>query len=130
MIVFDGDAKTITLTTDTTFIDKDIYDAAIDWAVTDTNMQYLLPMDFIAPNYRLLNGWQFVASGYAAGTLITITGSIVAVSGDRVASGSAVEWDIGTTINTIFISTGSGLSTAEHDQLFETLTEDNYLGLR
>jgi hypothetical protein len=139
-IAFDGDTKLITLTSGTTFIDKDIYDAAVDWSVLEGNMQYLLPMDFVSPDYRLLNGWKLEASGYASGTLINVTGSIVAVTGDRVAAGSIVEWDIGTTINTIFIASGSGLSTDEHNKLMAIptsaenqeglLTEDNFLALK
>jgi hypothetical protein len=119
-ISLNGATKLITLTSATTFVDKDIYDAAIDWSVIDTNMQYLLPFDFVAPDFRLLNGWKLNASGYASGTLITISGSIIAVTGDRVAGGQDVEWDIGTTINTIFISSGSGLSNEEHDAVMGT----------
>lgn len=117
MISFDGTTKLITLSGDTSFTDKAIYDASVDWAVLEDNMQYLLPMDFVSPNYRLLNGWKLQADGYDEGELVTVNGSVIAVSGSRVASGQCVEWDIGTTINTVFIASGSGLSTEEHDKL-------------
>lgn len=119
MITLDGDTKLITLTEDYSFTDKQIYDAAIDWSVLESSMKYLLPFDFVAPNYRLLNGWKLNASGYAAGKLITVVGSIKAVSGDRVEGGTDVEWDIGTAINTIMIPVGSGLSAEEHNALLE-----------
>jgi hypothetical protein len=118
MIALDGATKTITLSSATSYIDKDIYDAAIVWSVLSGSMQYLLPMDFVAPNFRLLNGWKLNASGFASGTLITVTGSIIATTGDRVVGGTNVEWDIGTANNTIIVSVGSGLSLAEHNQLF------------
>jgi hypothetical protein len=128
-IALDGETKRITLTGDVFFIDKDIYDAAIDWSVLEANMQYLLPMDYVSPDFRLLSGWKIAASGYDSGTLVTISGSIVAVSGDRVATGQIVEWDIGTTIHTIFVPTGSGLSKEEHDQLMGTLTDETEIEL-
>jgi len=129
-ISLNGATKLITLTTGTTFVDKAIYDASVDWSVIDTNMQYLLPMDFVSPNYRLLNGWKLNASGYSAGQLISVTGSVTAVSGDRVETGTNVEWDIATTVNTVFIPIGSGLSTEEHDKVMALLEEDSYLALK
>lgn len=130
-IALDGPTKVITLTTATTFTDKTIYDAAVDWAVLTGNMQYLLPMDFVAPDYRLLNGWLLNATGYAAGTVITVTGSIITYGGGvRVKAGQTVEWDIGTANNTVLLPVGSGLSTEEHDRLMATLTVPTFIGLK
>ena len=120
MITLDGSAKTITLSSATSFTDKDVYDACINWSIVDTSMQYLLPMDFYAPDYRLINGWKLTASGYSAGELITVSGSVIALVGDRVVGGVDVEWDIGTANNTILVPVGSGLSTEEHDALMAT----------
>lgn len=114
-IVLDGATKTITLSSATTYTDKSIYDACVNWSVLYNSMQYLLPMDFVSPNFRLLNGWKLTASGYASGTLITVTGSIIAVSGDRVVGGVDVEWDIGTANNTIIVA--GALSAQEHSLL-------------
>ena len=116
MITLDGATKKITLSTTTSFTDKQIYDASINWSYLSGSMQYLLPMDFVAPNFRLINGWKLDASGYIAGTLITVTGSVISLVGSRVSPGQNVEWDIGTANNTIVVTviSGSGLS-AEQD---------------
>lgn len=132
MITIDGTTKLITFSGATSYTDKQVYDACIDWAVLSANMQYLLPMDFVAPDYRLLNGYKFAASGFSSGTLITVSGSIIALTGDRVAGGQNVEWDIGTANNTIIVTvtSGSGLSTEEHNKLMSDLTTGQFIALK
>lgn len=120
MITLDGENKLIILDTDSTFDVHDIYVASVDWAVLDNDMKYLLPMDYISPDFRLLNGWKLSASGYLSGSVITINGSLATDdSSSRVAPGQNVEWDLNKAIYTIMLPVGSGLSTEEHDKLFE-----------
>jgi hypothetical protein len=136
-IILDGPSKTITVSTSTVYTDKQIYDATVNWSVLSANMQYLLPMDFVAPNYRLIFGWTLTASGFASGTLITISGSIISTGTQRVSSGTNVEWDIGTANNTIIVSVGSGVTAQDKIDIangtwtdHRALTVSKYVGLK
>jgi hypothetical protein len=156
-ITLSGADKLITLDTDTTFTWKDIYDACVDWAVLEANMQYLIPMvgsgkaalggsvytDVI---FVLSNGWKLKPSGYTAGDTITITGTgITDDASDRTTApttGDAPVWvfQVATYGTISSVSTGSGLSEEEHDTLLAVptavenqaglLTEDTFLALK
>jgi hypothetical protein len=146
-ITLSGANKLITLDTDTAFSWKDIYDDCVDWAAEHDNMQYLIPMTgsgkaalggsvYTDVIFVLENGWKIKPSGYTAGDQITVTGTGITSdsSAKTVAptTGDAPVWTFQVaTYGTISsVSSGSGLSTEEHDQLFEGLTEDNFLALK
>jgi hypothetical protein len=87
-ITLTGATKLITLDTDETFTASDIYAAAVEWAMLEANMQFLLPMESAGHSplggsvytdiiYILCNGWKITSSGYAAGTEIAITGTLI-----------------------------------------------------
>lgn len=142
MISFTGSTKIITLDTATSFAAKDIYDAAVDWAVLSGNMQYLLPMSgsgkapFGGGNYSdsiftVLNGWKIETSGYSATDIINIVGTIVCSTGsdaDMISSSSTgiLIFARASYGSQSVVSTGSGLSTEEHDALLAlpTATEN------
>lgn len=134
-ITISGSAKTITLDTSTTFAVKDVYDACVDWACQSGNMQYLLPMTGTGKSalgggvytdsiYSINNGYKIKPSGYAADTQVKLTGTLITSDSSNYAiaptSGSPVQWYVQATTAATIVATssGSGLSTEEHDKLF------------
>lgn len=145
-VSFNGSSKTITLTTATSFTWQAIYDAAVNWAVLSGNMQYLLPMtgtgkapfgggSYSDVIFTVINGWKLLTSGYASTDIITIQGTGVCSTGsdaDMINSSSTgimvfARASYGT-VSTV--STGSGLSTDEHNQLMKTLTTGTFIALK
>ena len=141
-ITLDGANKLITLDTDTSFTASEIYTAAVDWAVLEANMQYLIPMtgsgkaDLGGSVYTdiifiLTNGWKIKPSGYTAGDQITVTGTLITSDASaRTVSpttGGEPVWvfQVATYGTISSVSTGSGLSTEEHDALLEIQTDVN-----
>ena len=143
-VAFDGDNKIITLTTATSFsFHDDIYAPAIDWAMLSGNMQYLIAVSgtghspvssgvYTDSIFTLINNWTLQFNGYVASDIITITGTVTNGQDSIIApaSGDSPIISFAGYTNATIVTTGSGLSTEEHNQLFETLTEDNYLGLK
>lgn len=125
------------MTTSTTFAAEDIYTAAINWSVLEANMQYLLPMDYISPDFRLLNGWKLDADGYESGTVLTVTGSLATDDNStRVNTGTVVQWELNKAIYTIMVATGSGVTAQDKIDIADEimtrglLGEDNFLALK
>jgi hypothetical protein len=133
-ITLDGPNKLIILDTATSFTWLSIYDAVTAWAVQAANMKYLLPMAsvghvdmgggiFTDIVYVLLNGWKLQPSGYAANSQIKVSGTAVVSDGSNFAVapsvGSPVQWymQAATAGTIVSVSSGSGLSVAEHNQL-------------
>jgi hypothetical protein len=133
-ISFTGATKTITLDTASSFAGQDIYDAAVDWAVIEGNMQYLLPMTgtgkapFGGGSYSdiiftLVNGWKLLTSGYSSTDIVRITGTFVSSTGDSAdminsSSTGIIIFDRSSFGTITTVSTGSGLSSEEHDKLY------------
>ena len=133
-VTLDGPNKLIVLDTATSFTAQSIHSAVQSWASLSANMQYLLPMSasgkaalgggiFTDLIFSLLNGWKLKPSGYAANTQIIVSGTLITSDNTAYAvpptTGSPVQWLVqATTAGTITtVSSGSGLSTAEHDKL-------------
>jgi hypothetical protein len=139
-ISFDGASKVITLDTALSFTVQQLYKAGEDWSVLPGNMQYLEPLEsagniLLSGGIKtdiivlLVNGWKMKPSGYAPGTLLSITGTLVVEGGGAYAIaptvGSPVTWFVqAATAGTIVtVTSGSGLSVAEHDQLMAVATQ-------
>jgi len=122
-ISFDGPSKIITVTTETDFQMVDIYAAAKEWEDDEDNMQYHSPLDATVDLRFTLNyGWTFQPDGYATGTTINVAGTLVTMFGNpkttAAVSGEQVTWNFNAPATAIMISTGSGLSTEEHNKLY------------
>jgi hypothetical protein len=145
----DGTNKLIVLDTATSFTAQAIYDACVDWSVLSTNMKYLLPMQGVGKAslgggvytdsiYSLVNGWKLKPSGYAADTQVKVTGTLITSDSSNYSvaptSGSPVQWLVQATTAATIVSSGSGLSTAEHDALMalptDALKKKEFLSLK
>lgn len=133
MIALDGNAKTITLSGATTFAAGLIYSAAKDWEALVANMQFVSPMTaegkatlgggvYTDAIYKLASGWKLQPSGYAAGTQITVSGTLITDDASvrtLPALGSEVTWlfQVASGATVVSVSGGSGLSSEEHTKL-------------
>lgn len=145
-VTFDGPNKIIVLSVATSFtLQTDIYDAAINWATTQGNMQYLLPMQgsghvplgggvYTDAVYTLINGWKLQPSGYAANTQVKLLGTIATSDGTNYAiapsTGSPVQWYAQVASAGVVVAQGSGLNTEQNDQLMKTLTVPKFIALK
>lgn len=146
MFDFDGDDKIITVSGGASFSMITLYREAREWEDDEANMQYVSPLDAVGKNelepdvntdivYILSNGWKLQPSGYSAGETIAVEGTVI--TDDNTAPtvpasvGSPVTWVFKVAYSGIItnISTGSGLSSAEHDRLMSLPTEAGSGGL-
>lgn len=132
-VTFDGTNKVITLDTATTWnFHDDIYLPMLDWAVLSGNMQYLLPCSgegkaslgasvYTDAIYKLLNGWKLQPSGYAAGTQVTVAGTLITddSSARTIAPsvGSAPVWVFQVATDATIVATVSGAITGIESSL-------------
>lgn len=133
-LTIDGTNKLLILDTSVAWnFHDDIYVPSITWSCISTNMKYVLPVlgsgkialgasIYTDTIFTLKNGWKIKPSGYAAGTQIAVTGTVVTDDGSALTTaptvGSAPVWVFKVATNGVIVSTGSGLSTAEHDKLY------------
>lgn len=134
-IGFDGINKLIVLTTQTIWdFRTDIYEPLQGWAAQPENMQYLLPCQgtghaalgsglYTDSIYVLINGWKLTASGYVIGQNLTVQGTLITSDSSSIVSlgSELVIWTFQVATQGIVVTTGSGLSSLEHDTLVNTL---------
>ena len=133
-ITFSGPDKLIQIDAETDVDLHDVYRAAMDWGAVAENLRYVIPMAWSGRSplgggvysdvvYSLGSGWKFQPVGYASGTIICVRGSVaMPADGYRTVppvTGQPVSWEfqVATAGTVTTVSTGSGLSFAEHDQL-------------
>lgn len=126
-ITIDGSTKLIVLDTTTSWDFHDIYVAIVDWSVLSGNMQYLLPCQGSGKGslgsglytdiiYTLINGWKLQPSGYASGTQVSVTGTLITSDGSAATVaptvGGAPVWIFKVATNGIIASSG-GVTAAD-----------------
>ncbi len=146
-VTFDGPNKRIICDVGTRSISVvGVYSMWVDWALTGDNLQYLSAFSELGGNdidadagtsvpvYAfLLNNWK-ISPDEASHTL-SVTDGIILVDGggdpfaDTVGA-YVVRINYQQPVQAITVSSGSGLSEAENEQLMKTLTVNKFLGLK
>jgi hypothetical protein len=144
MFEFDGDNKIITVSGLSSFAFIDLYREAREWEDDQANMQYTSPLDAVGKEslkpdvytdivYILMNGWKLKPSGYTSGSTVQTEGTIITDDNSSptipATVGSPITWVMQVASSGIIVnvSTGSGLSTEEHNQLMALPTESSGL---
>lgn len=129
----DGDNKLIVLDTTLAWNFHDIYVALMDWSAQSTSMKYLLPCQGSGKGalgggiytdiiYMLSNGWKLKPSGYATGTQVSVSGTLITDDG----SAATVAPTVGGQPVWIFKVATNGII-AEVTDTTGLLTEDTFL---
>lgn len=149
MINVVGEDKTMDVSVDTAFDAVAGYSYIKQWEVD--NIEHTSPITAIgkAPLgggvytdsiFIISNGWKIRPSGYTAGTLITIKGTLITDDNTSPVTpavvGSPVNWLIQATTAATVVTTGSGVTAQDKIDIANAtieagvLTEDNFLGLK
>lgn len=130
-ISFDGNNKIIALSGLTTFnFHDDVYVPAINWMSLPTNMKYVAPISgsgkqpissgvYTDSIFTILNGWKLQLNGYTALQIIKIIGTVTNGQDSLIeeAYGACPVITFAGYTNATIVTTGSGLSTEEHNAL-------------
>lgn len=148
-ITFNGTTKRIICNAGTTSIDVvGVYSEWVNWALTGNNLQYLAAFSELGGNTIdssagtkvpvygfLINSWRI--SPDEADHTLAVTGGIILVDGGgdpfvNTTGDYTVRINYQQPIQAIVVSvsTGSGLSEAQNEQLMKTLTVGKFLGLK
>jgi hypothetical protein len=128
VITFDGDNKRIILSGSTAFTALAIYSAAKVWEDDVDHMVYVSPMGvsgkallasdiYTDAIFSLTNGWKLQPAGYASGTQLFVSGTLITDDGSAKTvvpdEGHEVTWNFqATTAATMVAASGGGGGTA------------------
>ena len=123
MVTFDGVNSLIVLSGATSFTAMDIYTAAKQWDAQQNSMNFVCPLTavgmaplgsgaFTDAVFTLQNNWKFQPSGYAPGTQIVVSGTVVTSDGSSrtvvPSVGAAVTWIFQVSSSATVVSTSGG----------------------